>query len=101
MKGENNWTSDKVSRRSLIASEYRIILLVGDQLTDFISSEEATLEDTARKKLALKYENMWGFKWFMITNPMYGRWEYSLYDNINPSSQENQIQLRKESLKTE
>ena len=101
MKGENDWTSDKVSRRLLIANEYRIILLVGDQLTDFISSEEATLEDISRKELASKYENMWGSKWFMITNPMYGRWEYSLYDNKYPGSEENQIQLRKESLRPE
>ena len=101
MKGENDWTSDKVSRRSLIANEYRIILLVGDQLTDFISSEEATLEDISRKVLASKYENMWGSRWFMITNPMYGRWEYSLYDNKYPGSEENQIQLRKESLRPE
>ena len=101
MKGENDWTSDKVSRRLLIANEYRIILLVGDQLTDFISSEEATLEDISRKELASKYENMWGSKWFMITNPMYGRWEYSLYDNKYPGSEENQIHLRKESLRPE
>jgi acid phosphatase len=101
MKGENGWTSDKVARRLLVSSEYRIILLVGDQLTDFISSKEATLEDASRKALASKYQNMWGSKWFMITNPMYGRWEYSLYDNKDPGSEENKIQLRKESLRIE
>jgi len=37
MKNENGWTSDKVSRRQLISEDYRILLLIGDQLGDFIS----------------------------------------------------------------
>ena len=41
MKGENGWGSEKTSRRTLIAEEYRIILMAGDQITDFISLEES------------------------------------------------------------
>lgn len=37
MKNEmENWTSDKTSRRDLIAKCYRVVLLVGDSLGDFI-----------------------------------------------------------------
>ena len=50
MKEENGWTSDKTSRRELIAKDYRILLMVGDQLTDFISSEEAYVHHVERKK---------------------------------------------------
>ena len=40
---------------------------------------------------------MWGSKWFMITNPTYGRWELSIYDKM-PKSEDEAIQKRKETL---
>ena len=49
------------------------------------------------KKLAKKYSDMWGSKWFMITNPTYGRWELSIYDQM-PKSEDEAIQKRKETL---
>ena len=81
MKNENGWTSDKVSRRELVAKDYRILLLIGDQLGDFLPLDATTLELDSRKNLAETYDHMWGSKWFMITNPMYGRWEASIYNN--------------------
>jgi acid phosphatase len=69
MKNENGWTSDKVSRRELVAKDYRILLLIGDQLGDFLSLDETTLVLDSRKDLADTYKHMWGSKWFMITNP--------------------------------
>ena len=88
---------DKTERRRNIADDYRIILLVGDQLTDFISTKEAYVFHSDRKKLAKKYSDMWGSKWFMITNPTYGRWELSIYDKM-PKSEDEAIQKRKETL---
>lgn len=88
---------DKTERRRNIADDYRIVLLVGDQLTDFISTKEAYVFHSDRKKLAKKYSDMWGSKWFMITNPTYGRWELSIYDKM-PKSEEEAIQKRKEAL---
>ena len=88
---------DKTERRRNIADDYRIVLLVGDQLTDFISTKEAYVFHSDRKKLAKKYSNMWGSKWFMITNPTYGRWELSIYDKM-PKSEDEAIQKRKETL---
>ena len=32
-----------------------------------------------RMKEALKHD-LWGTKWFMLPNPMYGSWESSFYD---------------------
>ena len=32
-----------------------------------------------RKESVLKYENMWGNRWFMLANPVYGHWEQSIY----------------------
>ena len=42
----------------------------------------------SRKEVAAKYEEMWGKKWFMITNPIYGRWEAQLYNNEYPDTEE-------------
>ena len=99
MKDENGWTSDKVSRRKLVAKDYRILLLIGDQLGDFLPLDETTLELDARKDLADTYKHMWGSKWFMITNPMYGRWEASIYNNEYPDTEDELMQMRLEALK--
>ena len=88
MKGENGWGSEKTSRRTLIAEKYRVILMAGDQITDFISLEESSVSMDARLQLSSKYEEMWGEKWFMITNPMYGKWEGAIYNNIFPNTKE-------------
>ncbi|MFL2718903.1 MAG: 5'-nucleotidase, lipoprotein e(P4) family [Gammaproteobacteria bacterium] len=90
MKGENGWGSEKTSRRKLIAEKYRIILMAGDQITDFISLEESSVSMDARLQLSSKYEEMWGEKWFMITNPMYGKWEGAIYNNIFPNTKERE-----------
>ena len=94
---EDEDVRDKTERRKNIAENYRIVLLLGDQLTDFISTKEAYVFHSDRKKLANKYADMWGSKWFMITNPTYGRWELSIYDEM-PKSEEEAIQKRKETL---
>jgi len=99
MKDENGWTSDKVSRRELIAKDYRVLLLIGDQLGDFLPLDETTLELDLRKNLADTYKHMWGSKWFMITNPMYGRWEASIYNNEYPDTEDELMQMRLEALK--
>jgi len=98
MKNENDWTSDKVSRRELIAKDYRVLLLVGDQLGDFLPLDETTLEPSSRKHLVSSYNHMWGSKWFMITNPMYGRWEASIYNNEYPDTEDEIMQMRLEAL---
>ena len=98
MKGENGWGSEKTSRRALIAKDYRIILMAGDQITDFISLEESSVSIEDRLALSLKYKKMWGEKWFMITNPMYGKWEGAIYNNIYPSSQNETKKLRLDAL---
>ena len=99
MKDENGWSSDKVSRRALVAKDYRILMLVGDQLTDFISLEEAATDIDSRRKLAEKYSQMWGRKWFMLTNPMYGKWEGAIYGNEYPDTKEEMMKMRLDALK--
>ena len=97
MRKEQN-SRDKTERRKLVADKNRVVLIIGDQLTDFISTKEAYVFHTDRKKLAKKYSDMWGSKWFMITNPTYGRWELSIYENM-PESEEAASEIRKKTLR--
>jgi 5'-nucleotidase (lipoprotein e(P4) family) len=67
--------SDKTARRAKCAAKYRILLLFGDQLGDFVQipPEVASLE--GREKLYEAHQNLWGERWFQLPNPMYGSWE--------------------------
>ena len=81
MKNEKGWGSDKTSRRDLIRKDYRVIQIFGDQLDDFIPLTESAKSMNERKILIDKYADMWGEKWYMLINPMYGEWEEALYEH--------------------
>ena len=80
MRGENNWDSDKGSRRALVAQEYRVLLMVGDNLGDFVDAKDNNLSPQNRKAIVEEYADYWGEKWFMLQNIAYGDWEGALYD---------------------
>jgi acid phosphatase len=65
------WTSDKSSRRAEVASRYRVLLLLGDDLNDFVL---ASLPDAERDALMADNEDKWGRSWLMFPNPTYGTW---------------------------
>jgi 5'-nucleotidase (lipoprotein e(P4) family) len=78
-KGEReDWVSDKTSRRAFLASTHRIVLIVGDDLNDFIYGKAPPEE---RRELADEYREYWGKQWILLPNPIYGTWERSIYDN--------------------
>lgn len=73
-KGERpEWTSEKSSRREVVAQNYRILLLVGDDFGDFAKGARGTLE--ARRALESANAEMWGVKWIALPNPLYGSWK--------------------------
>lgn len=76
LNGENGWTSDKTSRRAFVARSHRILLLVGDDLGDFVTVTDPALD--ARRDAARKYASWWGDRWILLPNAMYGGWERSL-----------------------
>ena len=74
LRGERGWdSSDKGSRRAVVAEKYRILLLVGDNFEDFVSVKDKSL--AGRDTLADKYADWWGSKWIVLPNPTYGSWE--------------------------
>jgi len=77
-RGENGWGSSKASRRLHVSKDYRVIMMFGDNLNDFFDLPDKA-DYVTRKESVLKHENMWGNKWFMLANPVYGHWEQSIY----------------------
>jgi acid phosphatase len=97
-RGERpEWGSDKTTRRAEIAAHYRVLLLFGDDLNDFISGADTTVAN--RRTLVEHYRDNWGVKWFVLPNSMYGSWETTLYRSaVNPDEQEKQ-RLKDEALR--
>lgn len=65
--------SAKGPRRAYVAQAYRVLLLVGDDLGDFVADASGTPEE--RRARTAPYESWWGRKWIMLPNPSYGSWE--------------------------
>ncbi len=66
------WTRDKTSRRAEVARTHRIVLMIGDQIGDFISAEG--LDNARERELARTHAARWGVHWILLPNPIYGDW---------------------------
>ena len=67
---------DKGCRRKLVAAHYRVLLMVGDQLGDFIDGADA--DNATRRERMQPYGDWFGERWFVLPNPDYGSWEKAL-----------------------
>lgn len=90
---KEGWSGDKTSRRQAVAAHYRIIMLCGDDLGDFLparKSREQRDADTA------KYMDWFGQRWIVLPNPIYGSWEDTLanFDRSLPAAQARQGKLK-------
>ncbi|MDZ4802289.1 MAG: HAD family acid phosphatase [Bryobacteraceae bacterium] len=65
-------SGDKSPRRALVAQNYRVLLLVGDDYNDFLIAGSSA---DARNAAIAPYERYFGERWFMVPNPTYGSWE--------------------------
>ena len=74
-RGERpEWSAgDKTARRDYVASRYRVLLLLGDDLNDFIPAQGKSVEE--RFALIRDNADKWGKTWFILPNPAYGSWE--------------------------
>lgn len=74
-KGEVDDAADKTARRASIAATHRVLLLVGDDLGDFVG---AATTRTGRDEQVQANLARLGATWFLLPNPMYGSWERAL-----------------------
>ena len=76
------WGKEKSIRRNFIGRSHRVIMLLGDDLGDFIPctrkrpvdpcTQAATIEN--RDAISKKYQDYWGNGWYILPNPMHGSW---------------------------
>ena len=79
VKEEPDWGSAKSTRRAVIAKDYRILLLVGDNLGDFTDDYKG--DDAARLKVYDDNAEHWGRDWIVIANPTYGSFESAPFNH--------------------
>lgn len=76
------WTREKKSRRDLVAQDYRVIMLIGDDLGDFIPCTRARpvapctdgATRASRDRDVDEHRAYWGNGWYVLPNPMHGSW---------------------------
>lgn len=92
-KGEKNWTSsDKGPRRAEVASRYRILLLLGDDLGDFTSVASQSRDN--RSAFVEQHKENWGTRWIVIPNPIYGSWERAVLGSTQGVSEQEQLKRK-------
>lgn len=82
--------SSKTARRNIIRENYDIILLLGDNLNDFSGIFEDRDKDNGFEAVD-KNKDMFGTKYIVFPNPMYGNWEYPLTGNENYTPHQNRL----------
>jgi 5'-nucleotidase (lipoprotein e(P4) family) len=77
-RGERpEWSaSTKGPRRAFVAASHRILLLIGDDLGDFVVNAAGTPDE--RRTRTEPNAAWWGVRWIMLPNPTYGSWERAL-----------------------
>lgn len=78
------WGSDKTSRRAWVAERYRVLLLAGDDLNDFLPARGVSV--TERARLVERHEDKWGSRWIVLANPTYGSWISALLIDLGPNT---------------
>ena len=87
------WSSDKSTRREFVGSRHRILLLIGDDLNDFVSVGFKPTPE-ARRELARQHAKQWGIKWISLPNANYGGWERSVYNWEDSASDAIKLQRK-------
>jgi 5'-nucleotidase (lipoprotein e(P4) family) len=97
--GRPEWGSDKTSRRQLVASDYRVLLLIGDDLGDFVPRTWTDVE--SRRRIVQENRDKWGREWLMLPNPMYGSWLNAIFAGHSPQSRDERLELLYQALETQ
>jgi len=70
--------STKEPRRVQVSKDYDIVMLCGDNLGDFAAAFD-NREDSPRIDSVQKYKDLFGKRFIVLPNPMYGDWEKYLF----------------------
>ncbi len=91
-------TSSKEARRQRILQSHQVVMLLGDNLNDFLAVfEKKGIPERREETDRVKEE--WGRKFIVLPNAIYGEWENALYDYRRKLSPEQKDSLRVGQLK--
>jgi acid phosphatase len=93
---QEGWGSDKGSRRTFAAEQYRIVMIFGDNLNDFVSGTRVEAQE--REGMWEPHGELWSAGWYMLPNPDYGDWEGAIYDWKWPESDAEKLKLKYDAL---
>lgn len=87
------WGSAKENRLAFVAKDYRVALVMGDNLGDFSDAADGTIAE--RDAFLESSLDHWGHDWIMFPNPEYGSWESAAFggDWSKPSDQRRQEKI--------
>ncbi|MGC4102610.1 5'-nucleotidase, lipoprotein e(P4) family [Ferruginibacter sp.] len=72
-------SSSKESRRQIVMGQYTVIMLLGDNLNDFMNVfEHGNIAE--RFKQTDNQREQWGNKFIVLPNATYGEWENAIYN---------------------
>ena len=72
-------TASKEARRQMVQAKYNVIMLLGDNLIDFMNVfEKGTVDE--RFAQTDQRKEAWGKKFIVLPNSIYGEWENALYN---------------------
>jgi len=98
LNGEQpGWTSAKTERRKSITGRYRVLMIFGDDLNDFISAKN--ISEAERDEIVQNYASFWSRKWFVLPNPVYGSWDQALFEFQSGLSEEEKKIIRRDKLR--
>jgi 5'-nucleotidase (lipoprotein e(P4) family) len=93
-------SSSKEPRRRSVSSRYRIVLLMGDNLNDFAEVFENSKTVDGRIAAVEENKSLFGSRFIVLPNPMYGDWENAIYDYNFKLTETEKAMKRKSQLKT-
>jgi len=89
-------TSNKQERLRQVEEKYHVVAYLGDNLGDFPEVPEPpqnlAQQLAARSQHVDSAADLWGTRWFMLPNPVYGSW-----DQILPKTVRERMDLLKRS----
>ncbi|WP_172328043.1 5'-nucleotidase, lipoprotein e(P4) family [Mangrovicoccus sp. HB161399] len=94
--GMEEWGSAKENRIAYVAENYRVLLLMGDNLGDFTDKAEGSLEE--RDAFLSEAADHFGHDWIMFPNPEYGSWESATFGGDWSLSGDQRRQMKIDSM---
>jgi 5'-nucleotidase (lipoprotein e(P4) family) len=90
--------SDKEPRRLEISKTHNILLFCGDNLNDF--SDLFYLKGKETKEVVDDMQSLFGYKFIIVPNPMYGDWEQEIYKPDGNLTETEKAERRLQAIKS-